>query len=136
MKAKTHIRFTRPTISRVDLKRKSLGLVPRGNSLFNTLTSSVSAAQEPWLLHEFEDDFYDEELRLVVVGYIRPEVTCRNASLPCLPMFTSFLLLCLFGCLVAHDSTEREYNVFGHFKASRPHLSITVALDCSGLRVF
>lgn len=30
--------------------------------------------QEPWLLHEFEDDFYEEELRLVVVGYIRPEV--------------------------------------------------------------
>lgn len=28
---------------------------------------------EPWLLHEFPDDFYDEELRLVVVGYIRPE---------------------------------------------------------------
>ncbi|KAG0449828.1 hypothetical protein HPP92_027184 [Vanilla planifolia] len=28
---------------------------------------------EPWLLHEFEDDFYGEELRLVVVGYIRPE---------------------------------------------------------------
>lgn len=30
--------------------------------------------QEPWLLHEFEDDFYGEELRLVIVGYIRPEV--------------------------------------------------------------
>ena len=30
--------------------------------------------QEPWLLHEFSEDFYGEELRLVVVGYIRPEV--------------------------------------------------------------
>ncbi|KAH9623114.1 hypothetical protein KSS87_013693 [Heliosperma pusillum] len=28
---------------------------------------------EPWLLQEFDDDFYEEELRLVVVGYIRPE---------------------------------------------------------------
>jgi riboflavin kinase len=28
---------------------------------------------EPWLLHEFESDFYGEELSLVVVGYIRPE---------------------------------------------------------------
>lgn len=28
---------------------------------------------EPWLLHEFPEDFYGEELRLVVVGYIRPE---------------------------------------------------------------
>lgn len=28
---------------------------------------------EPWLLHDFGEDFYGEELRLVVVGYIRPE---------------------------------------------------------------
>lgn len=28
---------------------------------------------EPWLLHEFDDDFYGEELRLTIVGYIRPE---------------------------------------------------------------
>lgn len=30
--------------------------------------------QEPWLLHEFKEDFYGEELHLVIVGYIRPEV--------------------------------------------------------------
>jgi FAD synthase len=29
---------------------------------------------EPWLLHDFAEDFYGVELRLVVVGYIRPEV--------------------------------------------------------------
>lgn len=29
---------------------------------------------EPWLLHEFNEDFYGEELRVVIVGYIRPEV--------------------------------------------------------------
>ncbi|GAB2212827.1 hypothetical protein Droror1_Dr00020822 [Drosera rotundifolia] len=28
---------------------------------------------EPWLLHDFNEDFYGEELHLVVVGYIRPE---------------------------------------------------------------
>ncbi|RWR80452.1 HAD hydrolase [Cinnamomum micranthum f. kanehirae] len=28
---------------------------------------------EPWLLHDFDEDFYGEELRLVIVGYIRPE---------------------------------------------------------------
>lgn len=28
---------------------------------------------EPWLLHKFDDDFYGEELRLAIVGYIRPE---------------------------------------------------------------
>ncbi len=33
--------------------------------------------QEPWLLHEFSEDFYGEELRLIVVGYIRPEVSFR-----------------------------------------------------------
>ncbi|KAL5579319.1 hypothetical protein UlMin_011761 [Ulmus minor] len=28
---------------------------------------------EPWLLHDFHEDFYGEELRLVIVGYIWPE---------------------------------------------------------------
>ncbi|KAK9706632.1 hypothetical protein RND81_07G140600 [Saponaria officinalis] len=28
---------------------------------------------EPWLLHDFDDDFYGEELWLSVIGYIRPE---------------------------------------------------------------
>ena len=27
------------------------------------------------MLHGFDEDFYGEELRLVIVGYIRPEVT-------------------------------------------------------------
>ncbi|KAG0503897.1 hypothetical protein HPP92_003969 [Vanilla planifolia] len=39
------------------------------NPYFNNTEKTI----EPWLLHEFEDDFYGEELRLVVVGYIRPE---------------------------------------------------------------
>lgn len=30
--------------------------------------------QEPWLLFDFDEDFYGEELRLVIVGYIRAEV--------------------------------------------------------------
>ncbi|CAA2995795.1 bifunctional riboflavin kinase FMN phosphatase [Olea europaea subsp. europaea] len=28
---------------------------------------------EPWLLHDFNEDFYGEELWLAIVGYIRPE---------------------------------------------------------------
>ncbi|THU73533.1 hypothetical protein C4D60_Mb04t23870 [Musa balbisiana] len=28
---------------------------------------------EPWLLHDFDENFYGEELRLAMVGYIRPE---------------------------------------------------------------
>ena len=30
--------------------------------------------QEPHLIHKFDEYFYDEELQLVIVGYIRPEV--------------------------------------------------------------
>ena len=29
---------------------------------------------EAWLLHDFEADFYDQRLKLVVVGYVRPEL--------------------------------------------------------------
>jgi FAD synthase len=36
--------------------------------------------QEPWLLHDFAGDFYGEDLRLVVVGYIRPEVLLYTMS--------------------------------------------------------
>lgn len=39
------------------------------NPYFNNTEKTV----EPWLLHEFDEDFYGEELRLLVVGYIRPE---------------------------------------------------------------
>jgi riboflavin kinase len=34
--------------------------------------------QEPWLLHNFDEDFYGEELRLAIVGYIRPQVRGPN----------------------------------------------------------
>ncbi|CAK9858027.1 unnamed protein product [Sphagnum jensenii] len=36
---------------------------------FNNAEKTV----EPWLLHDFAENFYGVELRLVVVGYIRPE---------------------------------------------------------------
>ncbi|XP_065878391.1 bifunctional riboflavin kinase/FMN phosphatase [Euphorbia lathyris] len=39
------------------------------NPVFNNTEKTI----EPWLLHEFNEDFYGEELRLVIVGYIRPE---------------------------------------------------------------
>ncbi|PKI51748.1 hypothetical protein CRG98_027911 [Punica granatum] len=40
------------------------------NPYFNNKEKTI----EPWLLHEFDEDFYGEELRLVIVGYIRPEL--------------------------------------------------------------
>ncbi|CAN1175874.1 Bifunctional riboflavin kinase/FMN phosphatase [Linum perenne] len=39
------------------------------NPYFNNTEKTI----EPWLLHDFEEDFYGEDLRLVIVGYIRPE---------------------------------------------------------------
>ncbi|PKA61545.1 riboflavin kinase [Apostasia shenzhenica] len=44
------------------------------NPYFNNIEKTV----EPWLLHEFSEDFYGEDLRLIVVGYIRPEVFERR----------------------------------------------------------
>lgn len=40
---------------------------------WNPYFDNAKKTIEPWLLHEFDEDFYGEELHLVVVGYIRPE---------------------------------------------------------------
>ncbi|KAL9456166.1 hypothetical protein AB3S75_005398 [Citrus x aurantiifolia] len=40
---------------------------------WNPYFDNAEKTIEPWLLHEFDEDFYDEELHLVIVGYIRPE---------------------------------------------------------------
>ncbi|XP_059659724.1 bifunctional riboflavin kinase/FMN phosphatase isoform X2 [Cornus florida] len=39
------------------------------NPYFNNTEKTI----EPWLLHDFDEDFYGEELRLAIVGYIRAE---------------------------------------------------------------
>uniref|UniRef100_A0A0D6R5V9 riboflavin kinase n=1 Tax=Araucaria cunninghamii TaxID=56994 RepID=A0A0D6R5V9_ARACU len=41
---------------------------------WNPYFDNAKKTIEPWLLHEFNEDFYGEELRLIIVGYIRPEV--------------------------------------------------------------
>ena len=40
---------------------------------WNPFFDNARKTIEPWLLHEFESDFYGVELRLTVVGYVRPE---------------------------------------------------------------
>ncbi|CAM6109053.1 unnamed protein product [Calypogeia fissa] len=40
---------------------------------YNPYFENAEKTVEPWLLHDFPEDFYGEELRLVVCGYIRPE---------------------------------------------------------------
>merc|ERR1719401_2123591 len=39
-----------------------------------TFTDVKAKTVEPWILHDYEEDFYDCELRLVVCGYVRPEL--------------------------------------------------------------
>ena len=40
---------------------------------WNPFFDNSSKTIEPWLLHEFPEDFYHQELRLTVMGYVRPE---------------------------------------------------------------
>lgn len=45
---------------------------------FNPYYNNTEKTAEPWLLHTFEQDFYDEQLRLLVCGYIRPEANFES----------------------------------------------------------
>ncbi|KAL3146054.1 hypothetical protein ABBQ38_015405 [Trebouxia sp. C0009 RCD-2024] len=45
---------------------------------FNPYYNNTQKTAEPWLLHTFQQDFYDEELRLLVCGYIRPEANFES----------------------------------------------------------
>ncbi|KFM23423.1 Pseudouridine-5'-monophosphatase [Auxenochlorella protothecoides] len=40
---------------------------------FNPVFKNKQRVCEPWLLHEFDQDFYGEEIRLLVCAYLRPE---------------------------------------------------------------
>ncbi|CAK0786998.1 hypothetical protein CVIRNUC_010214 [Coccomyxa viridis] len=40
---------------------------------WNPYFKNEQRTAEPWLLHKFDEDFYGQELRVLVVGYIRPE---------------------------------------------------------------
>ena len=42
--------------------------------MLGKLLFSVGRAQEPHLLAHFEEDFYGKQLKLVVTGYLRPEM--------------------------------------------------------------
>jgi len=39
-----------------------------------TFTDVKRKTLEPWILHDYESDFYDSELRLIVCSYVRPEL--------------------------------------------------------------
>ena len=49
---------------------------------WNPFFDNAKKTIEPWLLHEFGGDFYDQELRLHVLGYIRPEANFTTLEDP------------------------------------------------------
>lgn len=40
---------------------------------FNPVYKNTEKTCEPWILHEFSEDFYGQQIRLLVCAYIRPE---------------------------------------------------------------
>lgn len=38
-----------------------------------TFPDVKAKTMEPWILHDYAEDFYDCELRLIVCGFVRPE---------------------------------------------------------------
>jgi len=48
---------------------------------WNPFFGNSEKTAEPWLLADFEAPFYDQEIRLVACGYVRPEVcVCGGAG--------------------------------------------------------
>eukprot|EP00201_Polytomella_parva_P010840 CAMPEP_0175072126 /NCGR_PEP_ID=MMETSP0052_2-20121109/19702_1 /TAXON_ID=51329 ORGANISM="Polytomella parva, Strain SAG 63-3" /NCGR_SAMPLE_ID=MMETSP0052_2 /ASSEMBLY_ACC=CAM_ASM_000194 /LENGTH=172 /DNA_ID=CAMNT_0016339527 /DNA_START=1 /DNA_END=519 /DNA_ORIENTATION=- len=40
---------------------------------WNPFYGNKQKTAEPWILHDFQESFYGKEIRLLVVGYLRPE---------------------------------------------------------------
>lgn len=61
-----------------------------GNPYFNNKTKTV----EPHLLHQFANDFYGADIRIILTGYLRPELNFNGlgaSSLPSPPCSTSHM---------------------------------------------
>merc|ERR1712129_579425 len=43
-----------------------------------TFTDVKAKTIEPWILHDFAEDFYNCELRLVICGFVRKEIKFDN----------------------------------------------------------
>lgn len=47
---------------------------------FNPVFQNKEKTLEPWILHDFDEDFYGEEIRLVVVAYLRAEAQFESVQ--------------------------------------------------------
>lgn len=74
----------------IDLQKYPLIMTVHSAKKFSEETCLLCHIQEPWILHKFSEDFYGEELRLIVVGYIRPEVNLPHGLSTCLS-FSKFI---------------------------------------------
>lgn len=88
------------------------------NPYFNNPEKTI----EPWLLHDFEEDFYDEELRLVVVGYIRPEAN--------FPSLEALIAKIHEDKRIAESALELP--AYSKYRDD-PYLSSLLKMDCSQL---
>ncbi len=59
-----------PAVAASTLPNPSFQTTTRRNPFYGNKSKTV----EPHLLHSFPEDFYGQELRLVVSGYLRPEL--------------------------------------------------------------
>lgn len=49
-------------------------MLPRYNPVFKNKDLTV----ETYIMHEFEEDFYGRELRVLVAGFMRPQVAFKS----------------------------------------------------------
>ncbi|GJS70697.1 kinase-like domain-containing protein [Tanacetum coccineum] len=77
---------------------------------------------EPWLHHMFDEDFYGEELHLVVAGYIRPEVPIKtlviDGNCRVEDRFQNATWTCLEGSLSPHVGNLSFLHVLSLFNNS------------------
>lgn len=49
---------------------------------FNPFYNNTVRSAEVHIMHDFENDFYGKEMRVIVLGYIRPEYNYTSKGSP------------------------------------------------------
>ena len=71
--------------------------------------------QEPYLLHEFDADFYGEQLQLLIAGFLREQADFSSLGALATPLSSALHTTCAMHCPVqgvtSADTTARAVNV-------------------------